>query len=301
MASDLPRPVLVALGSPSDDDAALEFACNRAVPIGQPLLLVHVVDPSASRAGEPLVIEAAERAQQLTGGAVRIETSTPQGDVVPVLVDLSTTADIVVLQRRPFSRLQRMTLGSVSAEVAGHAHATTVTVPSGWRALASRDRRLVVGVDRASDDRDLIAHAFTRALELGADLSFVHGWQMDSGYDDAVIAQSAVDEWARRYIDALEAVVTGLHGESTTVPWTVKLVHAAPEAALVAAAEQAHSLVLGRGGGAIPLVGRLGSTTRALLRAAVCPVEVACPVGDQRSYADGRAARGECAAANKTN
>lgn len=276
------RPVLVGIGSANGQDAALRFGCRRAVLLGQPLLLVRVVERAPTRPAEQLLQRAVLRAGELTRGAVRIETMTPSGPLVPTLVDLSRGADVVVLQRRPFSRMQRMILGSVSAEVAGHAHATTVAVPAAWEGSPTHDRRVVVGLGRADDDLAVVAHAFARAALLEGQLTIVHGWQMDTPYDDAIIGRAAVEEWRERYVGVLQEAVRRLGG-TTHVPWTLEVVRATPEKALLAACEDAGTLVLGRGGLDVPLIGQLGSVARALVRDAACPVEVPCPRDEHRA------------------
>lgn len=280
MTTGSPRPVLVALGTADGHDAALRFACRHAMSVTAPLLLVHVVENEPAERDELLVHQAALRARELTRGAVRIETMTPHGPLVPTLVALSRGADGVVLERRPFSTLQRVILGSISTEVAGRSQATTITVPATWEASPEQDRRVVVGIDRAGDDLPVVAHAFARAAVLGAGLRIVHGWQMDSAYDDAIVGRADVAEWRGHYVGSLERAVRGLG--STSVPWSLQVVHAAPAEALLAACVDADTLVLGRGGADVPLVGGLGSVTRALLRDAACPVEVTGPADEQQ-------------------
>lgn len=275
--------MLVALGTANGYDAALRFACRQAVRRGQALQLVHVADPSTGPVDEDLVQAASRKAAQLTGGAVDIETATPIGPLVPTLVELSRSADTIVLQRRPSSRLRRMVAGLVSADVAAGAHTTMVMVPSTWRGSTTRDRRIVVGLDRTSDDPAVLVHAFAQADLMGAKLEIVHGWQMASPYDDAIVEQPVVEEWKQRYVASLNAAVRDLRLGSTTVSWSLEVVHDATESVLLAACARAGALVLGRGGVDVPLVGGLGPVTRALLRDAPCPVEVPCPAIDDRA------------------
>jgi nucleotide-binding universal stress UspA family protein len=267
-------PVLVALESSGLLDAALRYACDLAVQGGRALRLVRVVEDGTVSAAEQLAGDAGERATELTGGAVPVETLTPQGLVVPVLVDLSRTADVVVLQRRQRSRLQRMGEASISTEVAGHAHATTVTVPGDWKPSFGRHHLVVVGVGRAGDDVDILRHAFARAEAMQARVTIVHGWQMDSAYDDATVDPAEVERWRQGYVDSLEARVHDLRRGEMAVPWSVDVIHTSPDSALVGAACEAGALVIGRGGSDVPLLGQLGSVARATLSDAGCPVEI---------------------------
>lgn len=273
------KPVLVAIGAAANNsDAALTYGCRRAVLLQRPLLLVHVVERGPGPLDGRLLQGAAARAGELSRGAVHVRTMTPTGPLIPTLVDVSRGADLVVLQRRTSSRMQRMVLGSVSTEVAGHAHAMTVVVPSNWEGSLTKQRRVVVGFG-STDDLAVVAHAFQRAALLDAELTIVHGWQMDTPYDDAIIGRRAVEEWRERYVETLRRAVAKLG--RTTVSWQLKMLRAAPAEALLTACEDADLLVLGRGGIDVPLVGRLGSVARALVRDATCPVEVHCPLDEQ--------------------
>lgn len=238
--------------------------------------LVHVVERPRLPTTELLLAEAASWVHGLTHGTLAVETTIREGRVVPVLTELSRDADLVVLQRRQLSRLQRQVTGSMTARVAGQSHAPTVTVPEGWQPRPGGDPRVVVGVDApdVEQSRTLLGHAFSRAADLGAALSVVHAWQLSSGYDDAIVDQRAVADWQARYLSALNHRLAPLRSTHLSVRATVDIRHMHPADALVEAAERADLVVLARGRLEHPLVGRLGSVARAVIRDAGCPVEV---------------------------
>jgi nucleotide-binding universal stress UspA family protein len=269
-------PLLVAIGDAEPHESALRFATTEALRAGCSLRLVHVVEKPKLPTTERLLAEAASWVGGVTHGKLPVEAVVREGRVVPVLTELSRDADLVVLQRRQLSRLQRQVTGSMSARVAGQSYAPTVTVPEGWQPRPGGDPRVVVGVDAADveQSRTLLTRAFARAADRGACLSVVHAWQLSSGYDEAIVDQRAVAEWQDRYLSALNVLLSPLRATHPTVPVTVDIRHMHPADALVEAAERADLVVLARGRLEHPLVGRLGSVARAVIRDAGCPVEV---------------------------
>jgi pimeloyl-ACP methyl ester carboxylesterase len=116
--------------------------------------------------------------------------------------------------------------------------------------------------------------AFARAAELEAELTVVHGWQLPSGYDDAIVDETAVDDWRTRYLQVLHRRLVPLTETHPTVTAAVEIRHLHPADALIQAAKDSDLVVLGRGRLEHPLVSHLGSVARAVIRDAACPVEV---------------------------
>jgi nucleotide-binding universal stress UspA family protein len=270
------RPVLVGVADVAESDPALRYAAAEALRDQRPVQVVHVLTRATAPYAESLLEDAVARLRELTDGRVAVDSAAHPAPLVPALTTLSGGAALVVLQRRPRTRLQRLVEGSVSAHVAGQAHAPTVWVPEDWDGDDDTRQRIVVGVDAAddADSVDLLRHALVRAEERHAALSVVHGWQLSSGYDDAVVDQQAVASWEERYQRVLMRWLSVLEADHPDVRVDVQLVHLPPDEALVQASEDAALAVLGRGRLAHPLIGHLGSVTRAVMNAAVCPVEV---------------------------
>jgi nucleotide-binding universal stress UspA family protein len=269
-------PVVVAVGDAETHDPSLQHACAEARRTGRPLHLVHVLTQRPTTAAERLLHDVAGQVHALVHGSLRVETVIRTGQVVPVLNELSRDAGLVVLQRRQLSRLQRLVSGSVSAQVAGQAHAPTVSVPEGWQPRGGGRPHVTVGLDGADDDEGtrLLRHAFARAAELEAELTVVHGWQLPSGYDDASVDETAVDDWRTRYLQVLHRRLVPLTETHPTVTAAVEIRHLHPADALIQAAKDSDLVVLGRGRLEHPLVSHLGSVARAVIRDAACPVEV---------------------------
>lgn len=276
MNSSALDPVLLAVGDTDAHGPSLHFTCAAAMRAARPLRLVHVLEDRVPARGRELLDAVASQAHALMNGAVPVETELRTGSVVTELTELSRGAHLVVLQRRQLSRLQRLVTRSVSAHVAGRAHAHTVSVPEGWEPRDGEPRQVTVGVDGADTEEGgrLLDHAFARAAEARAELTVVHAWQLPSGYDDAVVEQLEVEEWRERYLRVLNSRLGPLQSLHPTVRTSVEIRHLHPAEALIQAAKDSDLVLVGRGRLEHPLVEHLGSVARAVLREADCPIEV---------------------------
>ena len=122
-----------------------------------PLRIVHVIHPpilgpgpeqmlltfeGAEIVGEELLQAAVDRAGEVVAGRVPVTKRLGHGPVVPVLVELSESADRVVLQHRHMSGLQRVFTGSVCSGVAGCARVPVVSVPGATATSTTRPSRM---------------------------------------------------------------------------------------------------------------------------------------------------------------
>ena len=268
-------PILVAIADGRDHDSALRFACGEAARSGRALSLVHVLAEGAS-APDALLVDALDRVDELTAGTVEAQTAVRPGPVVPLLVEMSQDVSMVVLQRRQLSRLQRLVTGSISVQVAGEARAPTVSVPEGWQPTPDEGALgVAVGIDGADDEAtDLLRYSYARAHDLGVRLTVVHGWQLPSAYDDAILDPSAAEAWQDRYVRSVQRRQTQLGAGHRYPRAAVEVRHMPAAQALVLASKESQLLVVGRGGLNHPVVNHLGSITRAVMQSSECPVEV---------------------------
>ncbi len=274
--SDQGGPVLVGVADAAASEPALQYAADEAIRSRRPIRIVHVLTDETAPHADTILHDAAASTRRLTHGQVTVDAVAHAAPLVPALVTLSDAATLVVLQRRRHTRLQSLLDLSVSAHVAGQAHVPTVWVPEDWHRSDSVAPHLVVGVDAADDDETthLLHHAFERADQHGASLTVVHGWQLSTGYDDAVLDQASVEAWTERYRAALQNQLSVLQVDRPQIPVEVRIVHAPPATALVQAATTADLLMLARGRLTHPLVGHLGSVARAVMKRSTCPVEI---------------------------
>jgi nucleotide-binding universal stress UspA family protein len=138
--------ILVGLDGSNYSERALEWAAKEAAIRHAPLrvLAVHTVPSGWSGRGVPdpvdneLVVQTKTAAQELTDkvlagiGAARPDGVTVEainGIPADVLLRASEDADMIVLGARGGGGFARLHLGSVSDQVAHHAHCPVVIIP----------------------------------------------------------------------------------------------------------------------------------------------------------------------------
>ncbi|MDS1116293.1 universal stress protein [Gordonia westfalica] len=201
---------------------------------------------------------------------VRVEGKVLGGSPVLALRNASAEAHELVVGRRGLGGVRGLLLGSVSDDAAVHAECPVVIVGGSPTSTGP----VVVGVDGSPTSTAAIAHAFRQADLLQTSLLAVHAFGGFSGtafYGREQIIRQLRDE-------AEELLGEQLAGYSEDFP-DVKVERrvgiASPADEIVDAAQSAQLVVVGtRGrGGFRGLL--LGSTSRAVLQVAPCPVMVA--------------------------
>lgn len=282
-------------GSPSSQ-MAVRWATRVAVTRNVPLSLVHAVDtapwgslalqggaiplPSESKdwqktAGEKILAAAIDLVEETSHNGV-----TPKFNVEvlfsatgPALVELSRTAQLVVVGCRGNSRLARILLGSVSTGLIYHA-LCPVAVIHDENAVAGQPSQLpvVVGIDGSPASELAIAIAFDEASWRGVDLVALHAWSDTHGTDIANL------EWSAREATASELLAERLSGWRERYPDVVirrRVVYDAPAQHILDEAESSQLVVVGsHGRGGFPGM-LLGSVSTAVAQAAPVPVIVA--------------------------
>lgn len=288
------RKVLVAVAGDEDATGAIAYAAQEARRRGCGVHLVSVVHPVATSAEaasfnilEGMLHSASASAlhqarRQLVrelGDDVAVTTEVVHGAVVPTLVSSSDRALVVVLQRQP-GRGARIPTLSVTSGVAGRAHVPVVSVPTGWSGASTAGAVLpvLVGLSDPIAGERVVRTALEEARARRAPLRVLHTWHFTDHYDDLVFeGQAGVRHEAQLLADVIERLRPLLE-EYPDVETQVRTQHAHVADALQAASGQTQLLVVGRHRSRIPLGRHLGSTTRAVLREARCPVMVVDPV-----------------------
>lgn len=277
-------------GSPAAR-CAVDWAARDAAMRKVRLTLVHAVQPigltlpplTATTAfsrwqveqGQKILDEAVETAQAATpaGGPEQIETELLFSPAVPVLVDLSKDANVVVVGSRGRGPIARSLLGSVSSSLIRHAHCPVAVIHDEDPLMPyPADAPVLVGVDGSPASELAIAIAFQEASWRGVDLVAMHVWS-----DVEVNDYPAID-WPAMKPAAEEILAERLAGwqdryPDVTVRRVVECDH--PTYHLVRQSESAQLVVVGshgRGGFAGML---LGSVSAAVAHSARMPVIVA--------------------------
>lgn len=285
-----PQPVLVAVGH-DPMDAALAYAAHEADRAGCGLHLVHVIHRVAQgpetvlvetvdfeRAGRLALDGALERMRDLVPQAMNVTSELVWGGVVTSLVDIGKASRLIVLERRPLSRLMRVVTRSVSSGVAAHSRVPVVSVPSRWSPIRSSGvaPTITVGVDVPDRSEHILRAAAHVARGHGARLRVLHTWSFPGAYDDIIISRTEDEGWAARARAEIQAVLEEID-DLAGVPVTIETQHAFPSDALIEAGRTSDLLVVGRHDPLVPIGSHLGPVARAVLREATCPVLLADP------------------------
>ena len=212
---------------------------------------------------------------------IKIGHAVAEGSPIDMLLEMSRSSTMVVMGSRGLGGLSGMVLGSVSGAVVSHASCPVVVVREDNNVTdANKYGPVVVGVDGSEVSRRAVEYAFEEANARKAELVAVHTW-----IDTQVQAPGAGfavgdDRWAavqKEKADKLEEYLGTLREQFPNVEVRTLITRDRPVRALTEAAEGAQLLVTGshgRGGFKGML---LGSTSRALLQSAPCPMMVVRP------------------------
>ncbi|WBB98822.1 MULTISPECIES: universal stress protein [unclassified Solwaraspora] len=277
-------------GSPASLCAA-RHAAEAAVRHGAPLVLVHgylhafgygipinPYDgelPGPNEEGERML---AETAAQLRGErpGITVQTRQVAAGGAPTLIEESRHAELVVVGSRGLGGFTGLLLGSVSSQVAGHAHCPVLVVrpPD---APVEADGPVLVGVDGSAHAEQALHAAADEAAARRVGLAVLHVWWPSPMRDSTEVAAPA--DGARREADELlDAAVAAVRRRHPDLPIEQRpLEGVEADAVMVEASRKAGLVVVGsRGrGGFTGLL--LGSVSQTLVHHAHCPVLVARP------------------------
>lgn len=271
--------VLVAVDGSASALGAARWAAIEAGLRGRPLIIGTATAGRASSEqaiAQAAIAQAADAARAVLPAGHDLATQIWDGSPIHVLLDLSASVGLIVLGHRGLG--DSPVVGSVTESVAAHGHCPVVVVRE-WAGSETSfgEGPVVVGIDGSADSEAAIALAMSEASVRGAKVRAVHawsdlpldgdesgiGWESVHQRHDAALAESLAG-WQERYPDVLvERVV----------------VNDRPVRHLLAAAEPAQLLVVGHRGRGVGQGILCGSTSRALLHTAPCPLLIVKPAG----------------------
>ncbi|MEU1840761.1 universal stress protein [Micromonospora chersina] len=286
------RPVVVGVDGSSTSLTAAEHAARAAVARSRPLHLVHGylhplgygVPLNPYDLGVPAPTEESRKmleqvAAELVGRhpTLRVEVRQVAGGPGVTLIEESRRAELVVVGSRGVGGFAGLLLGSVSNQVAQHAHCPVLVVRPAEQPIPVRGP-VLVGVDGSESAGHAVRLAADEAVRRDADLVLVHVRTPERGAvapDAAAEATAAGQAESAELLAGAAARIRADHPVLSVVERPV--VAATPEQALIEASGEAALVVVGsrgRGGFAGLL---LGSVSQALVQHAHCPVLVAHP------------------------
>ncbi|HKS48524.1 MAG TPA: universal stress protein [Amycolatopsis sp.] len=231
---------------------------------GTGLAMPQEVIASLVHAARDILDQRAATARQVAGD-VPVTTETAQNLPVPLLLELSRRARMIVLGSSGSGGFTGMRIGSTASAVAAHARCPVVVV----RGTAG-EGPVVVGVDGSPVSERAIAAAFDEAswrqaplvaVHAFVDVEYISGWHATEEEERAVLAESLAG-WREKYPDVgVERIAVLDRPRHQLLDWS----------------QRAQLVVVGsRGRGGLPGL-LLGSTSQALIQHAHCPVMVVRP------------------------
>lgn len=213
---------------------------------------------------------------------LKIGHAVAEGSPIDMLLEMSRESTMIVMGSRGLGGLSGMVLGSVSGAVVSHASCPVVVVREDNNVtVENKYGPVVVGVDGSEVSRHATEVAFEEAAARGAELVAVHTW-IDTQVQGPGAGFSVTDEhWEAVQQEKDELLSSYLEDSIAKFPDVLVrkvITRDRPVRALTEAAEGAQLLVTGshgRGGFKGML---LGSTSRALLQSAPCPMMVVRPL-----------------------
>ncbi|MEW1812138.1 universal stress protein [Pseudarthrobacter phenanthrenivorans] len=248
-----PQGIVVGVDGSEHGQCALVWAAREAQRRGRPLHIVTAysvpifaasgldggyatVDDSVIREGAEAIVRQA--LEKVAAYDVDVTSSVENGDAAGVLLEISETAELLVVGTRGRGGFVGRLLGSVSSALPAHAKCPTVTVPlfcSDRLGETIEDRRIraeqaksghrsvenvvVVGVDGSEQARVAVLEAADQAQRLGAALRVVCAVPQYSGslawvpapmdrkalFEDIRVTLDAGMAWLRSHYPHLEA------------------------------------------------------------------------------------------------
>lgn len=289
--------VVVAVDGSEASQNAVRWAANTANKRGVPLRLAASYTMPQFLYAEGMVppqelfdelqsetmdmIEAARVIAHEVAPDIKIGYVIAEGSPIDMLLDMSSDVTMIVMGSRGLGGLSGMVMGSVSAAVVSHADCPVVVVRSDNHVTeTNKYGPVVVGVDGSDVSQRATEFAFEEAQARGAKLVAIHTWmdmQVQASLAGLAAAQQEWEIIEKEQTTLLKDRLQPLLERFPDVEVEMVITRDRPVRALEDCAHNAQLLVVGshgRGGFRGML---LGSTSRALLQSAPCPMVVVRP------------------------
>lgn len=267
---------IIGVDGSEQSRAALDWGLARAARDGASVELLHVADDSflsesiaflseAQTASERMLAAECEYAAS-TGFTGHIEGTAVVGHPIAEVEEASKHADLVILGAHTGSKFAGSFFGTRAVKIAAVAACPVAVVP--LTVEGTPKPGVVVGVDGSDASKRAIAFAAEEASRRSVPLTAVYAWMPP-------LTPGLEYLWSEELVEtqraaAEEAIAIGTAGLAERYPDLVverKIVQSPPVAALLLAAEDADTIVVGsRGRGGIQRL-LLGSVSHGILQA----------------------------------
>jgi len=219
--------------------------------------------------------DAAERASKVAPG-IEVTVIREPREPAELLVDLSETAELLVVGSRGLGGFAGLMLGSVSLYVAGHARASVVVVRSEPSSLRGPEQppEILLGVDARTPSRSAIEFAFAEASRRAVRLRVLHAWThpLSAGVADSTRAEHELSTASQQQARLLAEALAGWPKRYPDVHVHAETRQDSPGRILTALSGQADLLVVGAHHRTHRIGLTLGMVNHTVLHHALCPV-----------------------------
>ena len=266
---------IIGVDGSEQSRVALNWGLKRAAQTHASVELLHVADDSflsesvaflseAQQASEEMLAVEREYARS-TGFNGQISGTALVGHPIAEVEEASKRADLVILGAHSGSKFAGSFFGTRAVKIAAVAHCPVAVVPA--QVEGTPKPGVVVGVDGSEAAKKAIAFAAEEADSRGVPLIAVYAWMPPLTPGLEYLWSEALVESQRS--TAEEAIAIGTAGLASRYPDLVidrRIVQSPPVAALLQAAEEADTIVVGsRGHGGIQRL-LLGSVSHGVLQ-----------------------------------
>lgn len=267
---------IIGVDGSEQSRVALDWGLARAAQSGASVELLHVADDSFLSESVAFLSEAQEASEKMleaereyaraSGYNGRITGTAVVGHPIAEVEEASKHADLVILGAHTGSKLAGSFFGTRAVKIAAVAHCPVAVIP--FEVEGTPKPAVVVGVDGSDASRKAIAFAAEEASFRGVPLIAVYAWMPP-------LTPGLEYLWSEELVEsqrsaAEEAIAIGTAGLAERYPDLVverRIVQSSPVAALLQAAEDADTIVVGsRGRGGIQRL-LLGSVSHGVLQA----------------------------------
>ncbi len=278
--------VVVGVDGSARDQDTIVAAAREAALRGWPLLMVHVEEnaapvlevlawtPTEGDSAGSAVLENAKILAGRTAPSVAVTTARQIGRPENALQELSQSAGLIVVGAGQRMGPAHFRYGTVSLNVAAHAHCPVLVV---GEPVANARNRVVVGVDGSRQSVSAVHVAAEQARLRDARLALHTSWLIEV-VDGLVVTEPGSEHWRQveqRYRAMQEQVVADALGAAREGLQIIhEIVNGPSVDTLVEASKDADLLVVGNRGRGGFLGKLLGSVTMGVLQRSHCPVLV---------------------------
>lgn len=288
------RPVVVGYDGSERAGKAVEWAAQLAQHQGEPLVVLHAADrirythdagvglwtPAKAHASALEIAERGVAIAREVAPDLEISAKSSLASAAAAMEEISLQARLIVVGNSGRGRVSGILLGSTAYHVVSLARCPVVIVPPCTLHVPGPEHKITVATDGSPSGTRAVHQAAATVQRYDAPLEIVTAWERPyqdnrgtppDGYASMAQAVKLRTEAAHRITD--EAKEEALH-EAPDLAVTTLVREGRPEEVLADVSKDSAALILGARGRSDLASLLLGSTSRAVLHHAKCPVQI---------------------------